>query len=207
MEISKELEELFQQNPPKDLAPDMVFAEDELDEGDELDTLEEQQYPDEDEEVQKDAPCPADVHTPTPRMGRGMRKLPKMKDVTARITKIDEDQRLVYGWASIIKDAAGNLITDSQGDQLPEEELLKAAHYHIEHRNLGDSHRVTTGMGKIVESMVFTEDLKKSLGLPESFPTGWFIGVKVADDGVWGRVKSGELKEFSIGGTGTRIPL
>lgn len=121
------------------------------------------------------------------------------------VAKTDPDQRLVYGWVSIIEDQYGNPITDSQGDLLSEEDLLAAAHdFMKESREGGVDHKRITGIGTVVESIVYTRELKAKLGLPPTFPTGWFIGVKVDDEDTWRRVKAGELKAFSIGGTGVR---
>lgn len=44
----------------------------------------------------------------------------------------------------------------------------------------------------LVESMVFTEEKKKALGIPEgTLPVGWRIGFKVTDADVWEKVKDG----------------
>ncbi|MDZ4864383.1 MAG: XkdF-like putative serine protease domain-containing protein [Gemmatimonadota bacterium] len=123
-----------------------------------------------------------------------------------RIEKLDEDQRLVGGWASIIEHPDGTPIVDSQGDVILEDDLVEAAHSFMQKsRDLGLDHRIK-GVGTVVDSVVFTRDLKKALGLPSSFPTGWYVTAKVDNEEVWQAIKKGELLAFSIGGTGLREP-
>jgi predicted ABC-type ATPase len=144
----------------------------------------------------------ADVHA--------IRRAPTLAVALANnaVEKTAEEQRLVIGWASVISDALGQPIVDSQGDVMDEGELLKAAHaFMSDHRSLGDSHRRIDGIGTIVESLVLTSSVKQALGLPASTPTGWLIAAKVDDEAAWQRVKSGEYGAFSIGGTGTREAL
>jgi hypothetical protein len=55
--------------------------------------------------------------------------------------------------------------------------------------------------GNVVESIVFTPDVQKSLGieLPDK-AIGWFIGMHVPGNDEWAAVKSGKYPAFSIGG-------
>ncbi|MDD2731383.1 MAG: ChaB family protein [Candidatus Portnoybacteria bacterium] len=124
------------------------------------------------------------------------------------ITKTDEDQRLVFGWLSVAKDSNGNSIVDLQDDIIDTEELEKAAiEYALESREAGQSHVKTTGIGKMVMSIVTTKEIQKAIGIPKGIvPEGWFIGYKIIDDETWDLVKSGDYKGFSIGGTGKRVP-
>jgi hypothetical protein len=55
----------------------------------------------------------------------------------------------------------------------------------------------------VVASIVFTAELQKQLGI-DLKKVGWFIGMQIFDDGIKKRVKSGELRSFSIGGRGIR---
>lgn len=120
------------------------------------------------------------------------------------IEKVDEDQRLVFGWASVIE-KNGEPVVDSQGDVIYPAELEKAAYdFVLFSRDAGEMHE-RIGVGKIVESMVFTKEKTKALGLSEgSLPVGWWVGFKV-DAEVFAKIKSGEYKAFSIGGAGKRL--
>ena len=124
------------------------------------------------------------------------------------IEKTDEDQRLVFGWLSVAKDENGNSILDLQDDVIDPEDLEKAAiTYALESREAGKSHIKTTGIGKMIMSIVTTKEIQKAMGIPKGIvPEGWFIGYKIIDDETWDLVKSGDYKGFSIGGTGKRVP-
>jgi hypothetical protein len=208
LNVAAELEELFRQYPPLRPARVVEFEEDLLDEGSALDAFD---VEDVDDDVEKAEPSPGEAHVPspdwTPRKPRGMRRRVDLPEVTAQITKVHDDQQLVYGWASVIENPDGTPHIDQQGDVLDEAELMKAAHAFMNVRELGESHRTVTGLGKIVESLVVTKALKTALNLPASTPTGWLIGVRVESPDVWARVKAGELTAFSIGGTGVREPM
>ena len=121
------------------------------------------------------------------------------------IQKLDEDQRLIYGWASIIEEN-GNIVVDKQGDIIETQDLVNAAHdYIIESREAHEMHEGVV-KGKTVESIVFTKEVQKALGIDLN-KVGWFICQKIDDDNTWEAVKSGRIKSFSIGGHGKRIPV
>lgn len=120
------------------------------------------------------------------------------------ITKVKPDENLVFGWASIVADKNGKEIVDFQGDVISEDELEKAAYkFVLTSRKAGEMHE-TIGVGKLVESIVFTKEKQKALGLNEgALPIGWWIGFKVDDD-IFQRIKDGEYQMFSIGGEGVQ---
>jgi hypothetical protein len=121
----------------------------------------------------------------------------------ATFAKINEEKRIVYGWASIIT-KNGQPIEDLQGDVIHSDDLVEAAHdFMLGEQEAGLMHVVKTGIGKIVESVVLTKELQNALGINLGME-GWFIGVKVSDDATWDAVKKGGLRAFSIGGTGER---
>ena len=130
----------------------------------------------------------------------------KSEIASAKIVKVDDDKRLVFGWASIIKDEYGKILLDRQDDFIDsEDELENAAYdYVLKSRDGGEMH-VRRGVSKMVESVVFTEEKQRAMGIPVgSMPTGWWIGFKVNDNSVWNQVKKGEYAGFSVHGTGKR---
>lgn len=160
----------------------------------------------EDAPVVKDI-TPADVHVPAPDSPKKKRKREE-DDTDFKIMKVDTERMLVGGWASVIEEPDGEPLVDRQGDVILEDDLLAAAHHFMSKSGeLGYNHVLKTGIGRIVESVVFTRDVKKALGLPASFPTGWYIVAKVTDPDVWSQVKAGQLTSFSIGGSGKRVPM
>lgn len=150
--------------------------------------------------LMKSDPTPGDVHVATPVWPKRKKKPLPPVEKGAPVEK-----RLVTGWASVITEPDGRPVIDRQGDVIYEDDLVEAAHGFMKHsRRGGDMHVRVEGIGTVVDSLVVTSDVKKALGLPSTFPTGWLITVHVDDDSAWQRVKSGELMGFSIGGTGVR---
>ena len=45
------------------------------------------------------------------------------------LAKVDDDKRLVFGWANIIKDEEGQLLVDRQDDFIDSEDELEKAAY------------------------------------------------------------------------------
>jgi predicted ABC-type ATPase len=129
------------------------------------------------------------------------------------VRKVDAEQRLVTGWFSVITNSDGSPHVDSQGDVIDEDMLVKTAHnFMTNYRDAGEVHMKGADgeprvVGTVVESLVVTKGVKKTLGLPPDTPTGWMGTVYVRDDGVWSKVKSGEYQGFSIGGVATREPI
>ncbi len=121
-----------------------------------------------------------------------------------KIKKINEDERLVFGWFSVVE-KEGKLIKDSQGDYIEPEQLEKAVYsYVLDARIAGDSH-IRKGVGQLVESIVFTKEKQEALGIDVGC-VGWWGGFHIDDDEVWNKIKKGEYPMFSIGGTGQRVP-
>ena len=122
----------------------------------------------------------------------------------ARIEKLDQDQHLVFGFASVTADENGNQIVDSQGDVIDIYELERAAYeYILNAGETGEMHE-NFGIGKIVESIVFTPEKLSALNLEGKLPSGWWIGMKITDEGIWEKIKNGAYKMFSIGGRAVR---
>ncbi len=122
------------------------------------------------------------------------------------LTKVDDEKRLVFGWANIIKDEDGQLLLDRQDDYIDsEEELEKAAYQYVLNSRDGGEMHIRKGVSTMVESVVLTKEKQEALGIPEGVvPTGWWIGFRVNDERVWDQVKKGEYVGFSVHGTGKR---
>ncbi len=121
-----------------------------------------------------------------------------------KLAKAVEDQQLLFGWASVMT-KGGELIIDKQGHAIPPEEMEPAAYnYVLNSRLQGDMHD-QIGVGRLVESMMFTKQKQDALGIDLGME-GWWTGFKVDDADVWAAHKRGERAEFSIGGSGHLIP-
>lgn len=114
------------------------------------------------------------------------------------IVKRDEEQRIVYGWASVVTEK-GQPVVDKQDDIIsPDEMESMATDFMLSARTAKAMHE-GEGIGEVVHSLPLTKTLAESLGI-ETQREGWIIAMKIHDDAVWQRVKTGELKAFSIGG-------
>lgn len=115
----------------------------------------------------------------------------------------------VFGWLSMALDERGQPVVDHEGDVIPAEELEQAAYdFVIYSRVAGEMHE-KLGIGRLIESMVFTTEKTKALGIPEgTLPmSGWWVGFKIDDPDVWEKIETGEYSAFSIGGTAESEPV
>ena len=119
-------------------------------------------------------------------------------DIQGQILKADDEQRMVYGWASVVTEK-GEPVIDRQGDVIMPDTLVKAVNNFMEHVRVGKTMHVGEQTGVIVHSMPITKEIGEALGI-QSDREGWIVAYKVYDDAVWDMVKSGELAAFSIGG-------
>jgi len=119
-------------------------------------------------------------------------------NIEGQILKADEEQRLVYGWASVVTEK-GEPVIDRQGDIIEPDTLVKAVNNFMEHIRVGKEMHKGDQIGAVIHSMPITKEIGESLGI-QSDREGWIVAFKVYNDDVWARVKSGELAAFSIGG-------
>lgn len=123
-----------------------------------------------------------------------------------QIAKSDEEKRLAFGWASVSMRVNGELIEDWQEDIVEPEELERAAYDYVRLYGEGGEMHERGGAAVLIESVVFTKEKMKAIGIPEgTLPVGWWIGFKVLEEGVWKKVKNGEYPMFSIEGEAERV--
>ena len=123
------------------------------------------------------------------------------------IRKLDEDQRLVFGWAYVALEKSGDQVVDHSGDFVVdfEKDYEPAAYDYVLHSREGDAMHTEPVTARLVESFVITPTKLEKMGVAsDALPCGHWVGFKIEDDEVWKRVKSGELAMFSIAGKGTR---
>lgn len=121
-----------------------------------------------------------------------------------------EEQRLVFGWASVSLTIDGTPICDEQDDIIAPAELEAAAYeYVLYFRDGGEEHHpLLRKKARLVESCVFTQEKQRAMGIPPgTLPVGWWIGFYVDDDTAWEKIKNGTYRMFSIEGTATRVPV
>ena len=126
------------------------------------------------------------------------------------IYKADDDQHLVFGWASVAITVDGEELEDMQHDMIDPEDLEEAAYeYVLNFRDTGEEHLPGyRKKGRLVESCVFTPEKQKAMGIPAgTLPVAWWIGFKIDDEDTWRRVKDGTYRMFSIEGKAQREPV
>jgi hypothetical protein len=120
------------------------------------------------------------------------------KNIEGQILKTDDEQRIVYGWASVVTEN-GVPVVDRQGDVIEADTLVKAVNEFMEHVRVGKTMHSGDQTGMVIHSLPVTKEICDSLGI-QCNREGWIVAYKVYDDAVWAMVKSGELAAFSIGG-------
>jgi Putative phage serine protease XkdF len=122
--------------------------------------------------------------------------------------KADVDKQQIFGWASVVE-VDGQPVVDLQGDRISPDEMEKAGYeYVMKSRKGGDMHLrddwQPVQKSEMIESFIVTPEKRDAMGLPDSVPSGWWVGFQVQDPDVWAKVKSGERTGFSIHGHGRR---
>lgn len=125
------------------------------------------------------------------------------KRLIAKVSSVDQELGLVFGWA-IVSKIQGEPYFDLQDDHIPEEVMLKAsAAYMAGDRVAGDMHQwdgfEPVRVGTTIFAWPVTEDIAKAVGI-ECKQTGLLIGMKVDDQKVLTKFKTGEYTGFSLGG-------
>ena len=120
------------------------------------------------------------------------------RDYHAAIFKADAEKRLVFGVVS------EPLTVDAQGDVLSEGEIEQFAHkFLVKIREFRDRHTRKKVEADIVESWIAKADFEWMGQIVKK--GSWIVGVHVLDDEIWGKIKAGFYKAFSIGGRGLRV--
>lgn len=137
-------------------------------------------------------------------------KTEESRENTFSIQKKDEEKRLVFGWANVAIRANGEQVLDLQHDMVDPEDLEEGVYqYVLNFRDAGEEHMPGyRKKARMVESVMFTEEKLKAMGIPKgTVPLGWWIGFYVDDDDTWEKIKNGTYTMFSIEGRGTRLPV
>jgi hypothetical protein len=123
------------------------------------------------------------------------------------IVRKDAARRMVYGWAYVAKDTAGDQVFDHSGEFVAHvDELEKAFHQFMKSsRDSGERHDGQDHGNIVVECVVFTKAKLAAMGIPEGVvPQGAWIGVEVSA-ATFEKVKDGSLLSFSIEGEAEKV--
>ena len=129
-----------------------------------------------------------------------------MLSIGIEVKKEMPDRQIVFGWASVAMMKDGTIPLDWQDDIIPVDELENMAYNYVEFFGQTGVQHAGGALGHVIESMVFTPDKLEALGIPPgTVHYGWWIGFHIPDKAIYDKVKSGELKQFSIQGQAKRI--
>ena len=115
-----------------------------------------------------------------------------------QILKVDESLGLVFGFAIICKED-GEDHFDRQGDNIPEDVMLKGTLSFAKSKRVAKEMHKGDQIGDIVFMFPLTTDIAKSLDIVTK-NTGLLIAMKVDDEEVMKKFKDGTYTGFSIGG-------
>jgi hypothetical protein len=124
---------------------------------------------------------------------------------SVKIIKMDDEQRVVWGWASVATEG-GEAVYDVHGDHIPMSELTKASIDFMENVRVGKSLHQGDQVSSVIGCLPLSQELAKALGI-ESSREGLIMGFRVHDDATWDLIKSGELPALSIGGRGRKYAV
>ena len=114
-------------------------------------------------------------------------------------SKADGEERTVFG---IVLEPE---VVDSQDDIYSPEEIRKTAYRFMErYQQFGLMHRDMVSSILPLECYLAPCDFEA--GGQKVLKGTWLLRVRVLDDKIWGKVRSGELTGFSIGGSAMRTP-
>ena len=116
--------------------------------------------------------------------------------LVSKIAMVEDEKRLVYG-VVLVPDEV-----DSQGDVARAEVIEEAAHDYLASSRAVSKMHMEPATASVVESYIAPCDLRLSEN--EVKKGSWVITVKVGDEELWGRIRSGEYGGFSVGGLAER---
>jgi hypothetical protein len=126
----------------------------------------------------------------------------KSSDISSsvNIIKADDEQRIVWGWASVATEN-GEPVFDVHGDHIPMEELTKASVDFMRNYRVGKTEHFGKQTSEVIAMLPLSKSLAEALGI-QTNREGLVVGFKVYDEDTWNGIKSGDLPAFSIGGRG-----
>ena len=127
---------------------------------------------------------------------------------TIGVAKINEEKRLVFGWAYVCRKATGEQVIDHSNEFIESAADLEDAVYEfvLDSRETDDMH-TSDVTGHLVESVVFTQEKMAAMGIPEgTVPEGVWVGFKLSEE-AFAKVRQGERGAFSIFGTAEKMEV
>lgn len=131
-------------------------------------------------------------------------------NLTLQIRRSDSEKRRVYGWAYISRYADGTRVVDLWNAHIPPTVLEEAAARFIasgkavssEVHQRDDKNRVVV-IGRIIEGIYWDAGKASAFGFEGEVGqfAGFWVGIQIESDEVWEKIKAGEYRDLSIGGS------
>lgn len=118
------------------------------------------------------------------------------------IAKLGAKQN-VFGWAYVMSEDGQTQVFDKSGEYIDLEDiehLEDGAYEFVKNVRVGSDFHIRKGVSTMIESMVFTPEKIEKMGLPSSFPIGWWVGFHVSDPDTWASVEKSSYLMFSVHG-------
>lgn len=125
----------------------------------------------------------------------------------AAIAKSDDEQRRIWGYASIAVMKDGTQLVDLQGDAIDIEDLEAGWYLYVKQSGeLNFQHRGPV-RGHLIEAVVFTPEKLALWGLAsDALPLAAWVGYEIDDPDDYAVLKDAGFVMFSIEGSGLREP-
>lgn len=120
------------------------------------------------------------------------------QEVFSKMHSVDSEKRRVFGFFSVVEEGEKEVI-DYHGDVIPAEDLEEAAYKYVMYSGMGDEGHDERAKAMLIESMFFSKEKQRALGINLG-KVCWWGGFYIMDDDLWQKVKSGKYPMFSIGG-------
>ena len=122
-----------------------------------------------------------------------------------QITKTDDTEFRVHGWAYVAKDKDGKRVVDHSDEYIEPQDLEKAAYAFVEKSRESNDRHTKPVVGHLIESMVFTKEKMDLMGIPEgTLPEGLWVGFRY-DPEHYAKIKAGKRQAWSIQGFARKV--
>lgn len=115
-----------------------------------------------------------------------------------KVSGVDEELGLVFGWGIVCKDESGADYRDSQDNHIPEAAMVHATTDFMKTERMAGEMHTRMDAGTILHSFPLTGDIAKAMGI-ETKKTGWMIAM-APDPAMLAKFADGTFTGFSIGG-------
>jgi hypothetical protein len=131
-----------------------------------------------------------------------------------KMSEVKEERRMLYGPALIPDKHILRVDKNTQEEYyivFEKQTIYNAAHRFLKnnlHHNHTFEHQFPITGATVVETWIVESEQDKSRHLGFDLPAGtWMVGVYIEDDELWGEVKNGTIKGFSIEGMFNEVGL